>query len=182
MPPRHLVRDIYECAAAMSAPLLVFGWGNRSRGDDSLGPLFVEEMRRQAGADAAVRVEFLDDFQLQIEHAMDLAERERVLFVDASRTAAAPFEAVAVRAARDLSYTTHAMSPQAVLQVFADFYQRPPPPCTLLAIRGDQFELGTSPSAAALGNLRLALAWGSLWLAGEGEEDRVLLEPQHARA
>ncbi len=165
----------------MNAPLLVFGWGNRSRGDDSLGPLFVEELRRRVGADAPARVEFLDDFQLQIEHALDLAERERVLFVDACRTAAAPFEVMPVRAARDLSYTTHEMSPQAVLQVFADFYRRPPPRCTLLAIRGDQFELGTSPSAAALANLRLALAWGSLWLAGKGEEDRALPELRHAR-
>ncbi len=58
----------------MSAPLLVFGWGNLSRGDDALGPLFVQQLRLLAGADAGNRVDFLEDYQLQIEHALDLAE------------------------------------------------------------------------------------------------------------
>ena len=44
--------------------LLVFGWGNRSRGDDALGPLCVERLRE--AAPAGVDAEFLDDYQLQV--------------------------------------------------------------------------------------------------------------------
>ena len=34
----------------MTAPLLVFGWGNASRGDDALGPLFVQQLSALAAA------------------------------------------------------------------------------------------------------------------------------------
>ena len=93
--------------------ILVFGWGNAGRGDDALGPLFVERLRARSG------VECLDDYQLQIEHALDLAGRERVLFVDASLNCRAPFEVMAaLQPARDASFTSHAMSPQALMQVY----------------------------------------------------------------
>ena len=36
------------------APLLVFGWGNPSRGDDALGPLLVEQLAAQAQAQLPV--------------------------------------------------------------------------------------------------------------------------------
>jgi hydrogenase maturation protease len=69
----------------MTAPLLVFGWGNASRGDDALGPLFVQRLSALAAtAKGNSKMEFLQDYQLQIEHALDLVSRERVLFVDAS--------------------------------------------------------------------------------------------------
>jgi hydrogenase maturation protease len=146
----------------MTAPLLVFGWGNASRGDDALGPLFVERLRAQL--DGRGDVELLDDYQLQPEHALDLAGRERVLFVDASLDCAAPFEARAVAAARDASFSTHAMSPQALLQVYRDVQGEEPPPATLLAIRGERFELGEPAGAAALLNLESALGWAQGWL------------------
>ena len=47
----------------MTAPLLVFGWGNASRGDDALGPLLIERLRERLGDDAAVikRLQLLDE-------------------------------------------------------------------------------------------------------------------------
>lgn len=148
----------------MTAALLVFGWGNASRGDDALGPLFVERLREQAGPGAEGRIDFLDDYQLQVEHALDLVGRERVLFVDACLRCPAPFEATALQARRDASFTSHAMSPAAVLQVYTEIHGRAPPPCTLLAIRGEQFELGAPPGVVALTHLEQALAWGRGWL------------------
>lgn len=148
----------------MTAPLLVFGWGNLSRGDDALGPMFVEQLRARVGDAGKGRVEFLDEFQLQVEHALDLVGRERVLFVDASLSCTAPFEVSTVQPARDASFTSHAMSPESVLQVFRDLHHAQPPPCTLLAIRGSDFELGEPPGTSAQANLALALAWGQRWL------------------
>ncbi len=145
----------------MTAPLLVFGWGNTSRGDDALGPLCVQRLRDTA-ADAAL--ECLDDYQLQVEHALDLAGRERVLFIDASLDCRAPFQATPLLPARDASLSSHALSPQALLQVYRDVCGQAPPPCTLLAIRGERFELGESPSVAALVNLDAALRWAQGWL------------------
>jgi len=148
------------------APFLVFGWGNLSRGDDALGPLFVERLRAVLAPDASV--ELLDDYQLQIEHALDMAGRQEVLFVDASLRCIAPFEVTPVLPAPDASFTTHALSPQALLQVFCDVQREAPPPCTLLAIRGERFELGEPPGPAAMENLDAALRWASQWLAANG--------------
>ncbi len=144
------------------APLLVFGWGNRSRGDDALGPLCVESLR--ATAEPGAGVEFLDDYQLQIEHALDLVGRARVLFVDASLSCCAPFEARILPAAPDVSLGTHALSPSALLHVFWELRGEAAPPSTLLAIRGERFELGASLSDAARSNLMQALAWCRIWL------------------
>lgn len=143
-------------------PLLVFGWGNLSRGDDALGPLCLEHLR-DVLADLA-SVEYLEDYQLQIEHALDLVGRQRVLFIDASLTCQAPFEVSQLQAVQDKSFTTHAMSPQAVMQVFRQLQGQEPPPCTLLAIRGERFELGEPPSSVALLNLAAAQQWAQAWL------------------
>ncbi len=143
------------------APLLVFGWGNLSRGDDALGPLFLEHLRAQGGE--ATPVECLDDYQLQIEHALDLVGRRHVLFVDASLSCRAPFEVTSLQPCHDSSLTTHALTPQGLMQVYCTLRGESPPPCTLLEIRGERFELGVPPSAAALDHLSSALAWYSDW-------------------
>ena len=69
----------------------------------------------------------LTDFQLQIEHVMDLEKRERVIFVDASVSGKAPFEFYQIQADKDDSYTTHAMSPQSLLAVYEKVNKQTPP-------------------------------------------------------
>jgi len=69
-----------------------------------------------------------------------------------------------LHAAQDASFTTHAMSAQALMQVFVDLHGTAPPPCTLLAIRGERFELGEPPSARAVENLKAATQWARTWL------------------
>ncbi|MDE2397535.1 MAG: hydrogenase maturation protease [Burkholderiales bacterium] len=146
----------------MTAARLVFGWGNRSRGDDAIGPLCIVRLREALGDDAGV--ECLDDYQLQVEHALDLVGRRAVLFVDACRGGTPPFVAQEVHAARDASFTSHALSPQALLQVYEDLRGEPAPPATLLGICGEQFELGAEPGRAALAHLEAALPWIHSWL------------------
>ena len=144
------------------APILVFGWGNLSRGDDALGPLFIERLRLLLAQ--RPDVEFLEDYQLQVEHALDLVGRKQVLFVDASLSANAPFEASPLSAAPDHSFTTHALSPPALMQVFQAVQGEATPPCTLLAIRGERFELGEAPTSQALIHLEAALGWAQDWV------------------
>lgn len=69
------------------APLLVLAVGNPSRGDDALGPMLLEALRAE-GVEGNGQVELLGDFQLQIEHVIDLRGRRAVLFVDAARPGA----------------------------------------------------------------------------------------------
>jgi hydrogenase maturation protease len=151
----------------MKAKTLVFAWGNPSRGDDALGPMFGERIAQLAAAHPEWgTLECLTDFQLQVEHALDLHERNRILFVDASLDAQAPYAVAVIAPHRDASFTSHAMSPQAVMQVYVDLEDEPPPPAWLLAIRGESFELGAPIATAARDNLEAALGWAAAWMAG----------------
>jgi len=135
-------------------PILIIGIGNPSRGDDALGPLLIERLE----ALALPNVELLTDFQLQVEFALDLQGRQHVVFVDASLVAPAPFTFTPVVAAEDASYSSHELSPAAVLQAYQKLFCEPPP-AYVLAIRGVAFELGEGLSADAAANLAAALAW-----------------------
>ena len=153
--------------SAQVAPLLVLAWGNPSRGDDALGPLLAERLldhARAAGLDR--RVEVLTDFQLQVEHALDLVGRERILFVDATLDLSEPFTVHPLQPARGGGIGSHALAPEAVLQVYQDLHGHLPPFATLLAIRATAFELGSPPCAKALADLDLAFAWACRWLVG----------------
>lgn len=142
------------------APLLVVGIGNPSRGDDALGPAFVERAAEQLAAEvAAGEVELMTDFQLQIEHALDLVGRARVVFVDASVGAAPPFEYARVEAEGEPGALSHAMSPAAVLATHRRVVGEAAPEAWVLAIRGERFELGEALSEAARAHLDAAVAW-----------------------
>ncbi len=136
-------------------PILIFGYGNPSRGDDALGPALISrlEQRIAGNLDLQDELEVLTDFQLQVEHAMDLVDRDLVVFVDASVDLPAQFDYSVVEPDRDTSYTTHAMSPAAVLHVYERLTGTNPPPCYLLSIRGNDFGLGTPMSREASDSL-----------------------------
>ncbi len=176
MSPPGRPKGEYRSAHRLVAPVLVFGWGNLSRGDDALGPMLVERLRAEWALDG--RFEFLDDYQLQVEHALDLEGRERVLFVDASQQGDAPFGVAQLRARRGAGISTHAISPEAVMQVYCDLLGRAPPPCTLLAIRGASFELGEAPRPQALVHLEAAQSWAQVWLSHGAAAPQP--EPHHA--
>jgi hypothetical protein len=76
----------------------------------------------------------------------------------------APFEVSEVQASRNDSISSHALSPQALLQVLRQLGHEQAPACLMLAIRGEQFELGAQPSPAALANLDAAMDWLRTWL------------------
>jgi hydrogenase maturation protease len=135
----------------MPVPILLLAIGNESRGDDALGPLLARRlddwletigMRRQ--------VEVIEDFQLQIEHTLDLVERELVLFVDAGQDTPSPFSFYEARARRLEGHTTHAVAPETLLGIYPVVHDVAPPPAFILCLAGVAFELGEplSPEAA----------------------------------
>jgi hydrogenase maturation protease len=162
--------------------LLVFGYGNPSRGDDVLGPLLVEALRRENLPQHAI--EFQCDYQLQVEHALDLVDKAAVLFVDAHARCAEPFWLERIAPRRDASYTTHAMTPQAVLEVYRSALRREPPPSFLLSIRGERFGLGEPMSGVARASLQTALeaaaSWCRQWLGEIGLGSDVVIRRREA--
>lgn len=150
----------------MTQTLLILAVGNPSRGDDALGPLFLERLAaEQEQRNDWGNIQLLTDFQLQIEHAVDLEGRTLTLFVDASVSCPAPYQLTRLQAARDTSYTSHALSPPAVLHVYQQINHTPPPPAFQLAVRGESFELGKPLSVTAETHLTAAIKFARRLLA-----------------
>ena len=79
--------------------------------------------------------------------------------VDASANARAPFEFYPLSPSQDQSYTTHAMSPQALLAVYNQIYHQSQPEAFMLSIRGYEYGLGLPLSSQSAANLTEAIAF-----------------------
>ncbi len=146
-------------------PVLVIGYGNPSRGDDAIGPVLLERLEALRCKNSDLDCfDTLTDFQLQVEHAMDIHGYKQVIFVDAAVNLERSFRFELLHAARDESFSSHALNPAAVLAVYEDFYGRPPPESCLLTIHGERFELGEGLSNAAQESLDSALGFLSAHL------------------
>ncbi|MDT8407316.1 MAG: hydrogenase maturation protease [Methylococcales bacterium] len=143
------------------SPFLILGYGNRSRGDDALGGLFLDAIAPQLDNR---QFEILEDFQLNIEHALDINGRQLVLLVDAALDLNAPYRFSEVKPLAELGYTSHAMSPEALLALCQRLEPATLPPVFLLAIEGRDFALGAELGATAHENLRQALHFAGLLL------------------
>jgi len=134
------------------APVLVLAVGNPSRGDDALGP----ELAARLEAAALPDVEVIVEFQLQVENALDLVGRERVMFVDAGTGTPPPYELRRAVPAADFGHTSHALSPEAVLATYERVTGQAAPEAWVFCVRGARFELGEPLSVAAAAHLEAA--------------------------
>ena len=144
----------------MVAPILVFAVGNESRGDDALGPLLLRELQvwlTESGL--ADGFELLEEFQLQVEHAMDMKGRRLVLFIDAGLDTPVPYAFYRARENEERVLYSHALAPEALLKVYEQLYQQAPPEVFVLCIAGESFELGQPLSAQAMIRQSSALAF-----------------------
>jgi hydrogenase maturation protease len=139
-----------------AAGVLVIGYGNPGRRDDGLGPAFADALARLDLP--GVRVEA--DYQLGVEDAADAAASKQVLFVDADTRGPAPFWVKRLSpAGADLGFSTHSVSPEAVLALAKDLFGAEPE-TWLMGIRGYLFnEFGEGLSDRAAANLAAALDW-----------------------
>jgi len=126
--------------------IMVLGYGNPGRQDDGLGPAMAA--RLEALGLPGVTTDA--DYQLNVEDGADLAEYEAVVFVDASKTAPAPFTFERIAPATEITFTSHSVSPESVLAVAVEHFGRAPE-AWVLGIRGYEFEFqeGLTPQAQA---------------------------------
>lgn len=127
----------------MRSRVTVLGYGNPGRGDDAAGPLLAE--KAEEWEIPGVRV--VSDYQLNVEHAADVAESELCIFIDAALDATEPWELRPVQPLNRNDFTTHAMLPETVMETCRSVYGSPPP-AFVLAVRGENFDLGVEPSAS----------------------------------
>jgi hydrogenase maturation protease len=141
----------------MTAPVVVFAVGNPSRGDDAIGPVICRRLAEWLENEGlADQVELIEDFQLNIEHALDLQGRELALFIDAGENTPAPFIFEQIYSSTAAAHSTHALPPQAVLQVYRQMDGTEPPPSFVLCVRGEKFELGEPLTAVAENHAEVA--------------------------
>lgn len=131
--------------------ILLIGIGNTGRGDDGLGWAFAERLREDPRLDIACR------YQLQVEDADLISRYDKVWFVDASHEQVpGGYCCEPVRGEGHFSYTTHALHPEAVVQLCHQLYDQWPE-SYLIGISGKDFELGRCMSPAAAQHLERAL-------------------------
>ena len=141
----------------MTAPLVVFAVGNPSRGDDAIGPVICGRLAKWLENERlADRVELSEYFQLNIELALALRNRELALFIDDGENTPAPYIFPRIYQSTATAHTTHALPREAVLQVYRQMDDREPPPAFVLCVRGEGFELGAPLTAAAESHSALA--------------------------
>jgi len=132
--------------------ILVLGYGNPGRQDDGLGPAVAAWFDGLGWPNVTA----YDNYQLNIEDAVDVAAHEIVWFVDASK-AGPPFAVQDLAPASIIEFTSHIVRPEAILAIAYQYYGRKPQ-AFLLAIRGYEFEFVEELTAGATDNLRVALA------------------------
>lgn len=133
--------------------VLVLGYGNPGREDDGLGPAAAAAIERMGWP----RVTTCDPYQLNIEDSIDIAEHEAVWFIDAARTGPAPYTLREVPPAPRIDFTSHILSPEALLAITRKHFGWTPR-AFLLGIRGYGFEFVERLTPAAAANLEAALA------------------------
>jgi hydrogenase maturation protease len=90
---------------------LLIGYGNPGRGDDGLGPA----LARRIGCQALPGVDVRIAFQLTVEHAIDVAQVDAVVFVDAHVAGQEPYSFSEVSTRVPCHLDSHVVSPEAVM-------------------------------------------------------------------
>lgn len=141
--------------------VVVFGYGNESRGDDAIGPRLLHAIE----ALGIPGVEAIEDYQLQIEHALDLAGADLALFLDAGEGTPAPFAFYEARETRNITSSSHAIFPGSVLGVYRQVRGEEPPPAFVLCVCGEEWDLGKDMTDAAQRHMAAALGFAAELLA-----------------
>ena len=150
----------------MTTRLLVLGYGNPGRRDDGLGPALIVELEKEP----LPGVTLDSDYQLTVEDASAAAAHEIVVFADAAEIGPEPFAFERLQARRGVSFSSHSLSPGAVLSLASELFGKSPA-AYLLKIRGyefDRFENGLSSRAAE--NLARSLEFARRFIAQAASE------------
>lgn len=91
--------------------VLLIGFGNPGRGDDGLGPALARKIERRALPGVVVKIAF----QLTVEHALDIANADVVVFADADLALKTPYAFTEVPVGAPGYLDSHNVSPQTVM-------------------------------------------------------------------
>jgi len=135
---------------------LIYGIGNVGRQDDGLGWAFVDWLQAEGLCSNA---EMQRNYQLLLEDAELISNKDRVLFIDATKDASVEsFTLERAAPKMDFSFTSHAISIPAIMATCRQCFEHLPD-VYVLAIRGFEFALELGLTHAAQQNLDAAAAY-----------------------
>jgi hydrogenase maturation protease len=138
--------------------ILIYGYGNPGRQDDGLGIALTERLAVWVSDNQIAGVEFDNNYQLNIEDAAAIAQKDLVIFVDASEEDIEDFCLSEVDGTSRVSYTTHAASPGYIVRLCKELFQKEPQ-VLLLHIKGYEWDFQEGLSKRARENLDQALEY-----------------------
>jgi hydrogenase maturation protease len=137
---------------AVDVSVLLIGYGNPGRLDDGLGPALADAVEALHLPGIAVDI----DYQLQPEDAAEIAAHDIVIFADADVACEGPFRFERIKPKRQTSFSSHSISPQALLALAHEAFGASTTGY-VLGIRGERFDdFGEGLSPAAQANLEAA--------------------------
>ena len=134
--------------------LNLFFWGNPSRGDDAIGPILHQIIKQFIDKFSLKQIQLVEDFQLQPEHVCDIDKDAYIIFIDASCQSAPPYQIMRVLGTEKIGYSSHSLSPAALLTLYQQTQHKSSPPAFIVSVRGYAFDLGAPLSKPAEENIK----------------------------
>lgn len=113
----------------------IYGFGNPGRQDDGMGPAIIERLE----SDNISGIITDRNYQLNIEDAHNISQCSMVIFVDASLVEDEPFSFKKIEPSPEITFSTHTMSPESVLALCKDLYDKDME-AYVLAIKGYEWD------------------------------------------
>lgn len=136
--------------------ILVYGYGNPGRQDDGLGNAFIEELDKWIEVEVLQNITTDSNYQLNIEDADAIADKDIVIFVDASIEPIEDFILTEVKSSDSkIEFTMHAVSASFVLDLCQKIYKKNPA-TFLLHIKGYEWDFKEGLTDEARQNLNMA--------------------------
>lgn len=138
--------------------ILIYGYGNPGRQDDGLGIALTQKLETWVLENELPGVECDSNYQLNIEDAAAIAQKDLVIFADASEEDIEDFCLSQVDGSSKVSFTTHAASPGYIVQLCKEIFQKEPL-VLLLHIKGYEWAFQEGLTKRARENLELAFRY-----------------------
>ena len=136
--------------------ILIYGYGNPGRQDDGLGNAFIESIEPWVGQQKIEGISFDSNYQLNIEDAAEISDKDLVIFVDASTEDIKDYIFTPVTASTKIAFTTHAATPGYIVDLCKQLYNRTPA-TYLMHIKGYEWAFKEGLSEKAIYNLEKAV-------------------------
>jgi len=141
----------------MQKRILLYGYGNPGRQDDGLGNEFIERIGKWIEEAGIEGIELDSNYQLNIEDADAISDKDIVVFIDASVEDIDDILFTEVSPSQSkVEFTMHAVSPAFVLDLCQKLYNKNPK-TYLLHLRGYEWDFKEGLSTKAIDNLEKGL-------------------------